>query len=429
MGGEILRWLRCEMDTCRLWYHESCVFSLLHQDPQSMLFCPGPSRDRALMICPECIGQPENGFDNPTKQALKMFIRTFAEGKRKEIEKKSSTPCPSPLLSLLDTIDFQPLREEKYNGYDDDLVKSLLQNLHQCILDYDIEIQDAINHCTTPFAAPMHSPLAEWNVVEPHCILVAGKPWFDTSSVKSKRHAQHAPITAALRTMLGTPPDEPLSISSDIQSITYSQVHTGIISWFVFDIIDNQIDIHRLPNMKSARSMMTAVASAGESSKCPHILFSHESTDKYSGWPGQGRPILQEVQLRTWYKSEFQQALLSHADSFKKWLENFMKPLTKDFDYNSQCHACRRSIIEDTFRLWSYLKSLQGRLIIIQPGIGDTFDAKLHEAYDREGIELGVRQARGRKILWILCRGFQYDEDDGIDIPRRFTNKAQVVVQ
>jgi hypothetical protein len=150
----------------------------------------------------------------------------------------------------------------------------------------------------------------------------------------------------------------------------------------------------------------------------------------FLGWPGQGRHLLQEVQLRTWYKSEFEQALLLDGERFKQCLEAFIKPLTKDFDTaNSWLDANRRNILEITLRLWSYLRSLQGRLVMIQPVIGQPFDSNLHEAYDQEGVQLDLGRSIGRKTLWVLCRGFQYKEDDDIVGTRVLTIKARVIVE
>jgi len=107
-----------------------------------------------------------------------------------------------------------------------------------------------------------------------------------------------------------------------------------------------------------------------------------------------------------------------------------MKPLTRDFDsINSWSDDSRRNIIEITIRLWSYLQSLQGKLVMIQPAIEDNFDSKLHEAYDQEGLQLDVGKNPKRKILWILCRGFQYEEDDGIKGTPLLIIKAWVIVQ
>jgi len=66
---------------------------------------------------------------------------------------------------------------------------------------------------------------------------------------------------------------------------------------------------------------------------------------------------------------------------------------------------------------------------MIQPAIQDTFDSKLHEAYDQEGLQLDLENSLKRKILWVLCRGFRYEDDDGIEGTRMLTIKARVIVQ
>jgi len=159
-----------------------------------------------------------------------------------------------------------------------------------------------------------------------------------------------------------------------------------------------------------------------------YVLTIYEPTKPFLGWPGKGRHVLQEVQLRTWYKSEFQRTLLLNGERFKQRLEAFLKPLTKDFDRINSWSDGRGNIIETTLRLWSYLQSLQGRLVMIQPAIGDPFDSKLHEAYDQEGSQLDLGKNSKKKIMWILCRGFQFEEG-GMEDPLVLTIKARVVVQ
>ena len=132
--------------------------------------------------------------------------------------------------------------------------------------------------------------------------------------------------------------------------------------------------------------------------------------------------------MRTWYKSEFQQTLQLNEERFKQRLEAFLKPLTKDFDRINSWSDGRANIIEIALRLWSYLQSLQGRLIIIQPAIEDPFDSKLHEAYDQEGLQQDLGKNSKKRILWVLCRGFQYEED-GMEEARVLTIKARVVIQ
>jgi hypothetical protein len=241
-----------------------------------MLFCPGPSSDRAIFICPKCIDQPEKGYDKAVYQAMKAFTSTYETVKRQEIEKESSTECPIHILSSLEDMDFELAREEKYNGLDDNLVNSLVRNLHQSIFDSDIEIQGDIDRFVAISNIPTQTPLAAWQLVDVNSTVASGQPWFHTDEVGGKRPTRHAHITTALRTMLGIPDGDRLRIASDLTSLTFSQVHTGLVSWFVFDVIDNRIDLYGLPNMTSMRAMMTAVASTGEASKWCFVLTIYE---------------------------------------------------------------------------------------------------------------------------------------------------------
>jgi len=157
-------------------------------------------------------------------------------------------------------------------------------------------------------------------------------------------------------------------------------------------------------------------------------LFRH-LTDECLEWPTKGRHLLREVRLRTWHKSEFQKNLLSNRDVFILKLESFLEPLTKDIDkIQLPSSEGLANIIDVVLPLWAYLQSLHGRLIIIQPSIGSIFDPNIHEAYDQDGLQHFPQKTSKKKILWILCRGFRYEEEAVEDV-RILTVKARVVLQ
>ena len=133
--------------------------------------------------------------------------------------------------------------------------------------------------------------------------------------------------------------------------------------------------------------------------------------------------------MRTWYKPDFQLTLLSKVESFEKHIAAFLKPLTRSIR-NKSFSKARRNIIEITLRLWSYLQSLRGKVVLIQPAIQDVFDSKMPRPYDQDGLQLDMRNSRDEKILWVLCRGFRYEEDEVVDSSRSrtLTVKAQVIV-
>jgi len=89
--------------------------------------------------------------------------------------------------------------------------------------------------------------------------------------------------------------------------------------------------------------------------------------------------------------------------------------------------SVQKKIINCTIRLWSYLQALGGKFEHIYPSIGRHFDPALHEPYDTEGLEyLGPR--KDLKIVWVLCRGFQFKEF-GVEGPILAKEKARVIVQ
>jgi hypothetical protein len=198
---------------------------------------------------------------------VKALLKTYESEKIPSVEEDASTGEPTHILSALDDIDFELVRQEKYNGFDNNVVNSLVRNLHQAIFDYDIEMQDTVVRSVAFSSIPTQTPLAKWQLVDVHSSVAIGRPWFDTDEAGGKRPTCHASITTALRTMLGIPDGDSLSIASNLTNLTHSQVHIGIVSWFAFDIIDNRFDIFSLPNMKAMRAMMTAVVSTGEASK------------------------------------------------------------------------------------------------------------------------------------------------------------------
>ncbi|KAG4433575.1 hypothetical protein IFR05_010944 [Cadophora sp. M221] len=394
LAGAKIAWVQCQIKACELWYHLSCLFLLLHQEkprePQSMVFYPASSLEIIKFVCPKCADQQRKGCDKAVREATrKAFLDTFEVTKKQDIEEISSTEGSTHILAALDDIEFEPAREERYSDFDDSLVNSLVRNLQQAIFDYDIEIESTIDRYGAISDSPSQTPLATWELVDAHSSAALGQHWFE---VGGKRATHHEPITAALRSILGIPSGDSLRIATNLEHLTRSQ------------------DMYALPNMKSMRAMMAGVASAGE-----------------ARWPGQGVRLLQEVQLRTWYKSDFQQTLLSNVESFEITMAAFLQPLTK-FEGNKSLSNARRNIIEITLRLWSYLQSLRGKVVLIQPAIEDVFDPKLHKPYDQEGSQLDMRKSRDKKILWVLCRGFRYEEDDEMDSIRTLTVKAHVVV-
>lgn len=274
LAGAKIAWVQCQIKACELWYHLSCLFLLLHQEklrePQSMVFYPASSRQINKFVCPKCVDQQRKGCDKAVREATrKAFLNTFEVTKKQDIEEISSTEGSTHILAALDDIEFEPAREERYSDFDDSLVNSLVRNLQQAIFDYDIEIESTIDRYGAISDSPSQTPLATWELVDAHSSVALGQHWFE---VGGKRATHHEPITTALRSILGIPSGDSLRIAANLEHLTRSQVHTSLVSWFVFDVIDNRQDMYALSNMKSMRAMMAGVASAGEASNCA-LLF------------------------------------------------------------------------------------------------------------------------------------------------------------
>jgi hypothetical protein len=141
-----------------------------------------------------------------------------------------------------------------------------------------------------------------------------------------------------------------------------------------------------------------------------------------------GHHVLREVNLRTWYKGQFQNAMLLDEGNLMHRMEDYLQPLTKNFEKISRWSHHGADVLEQTLKLWSYLQSLRGKLVIICPAIGDTFDSRQHEAYNKEGQDAPPDKHVKKRILWVLRRGFQLNEDS-IDGSRLLTVKAHVFLE
>jgi hypothetical protein len=140
-----------------------------------------------------------------------------------------------------------------------------------------------------------------------------------------------------------------------------------------------------------------------------------------------GQQVLREIQLRTWHKEQFRQAVIENselqADLIQR-LEDFLRPLTGEKIYIPPRSPMRATIVKKTIELWLYLKAIGGSMILCHPVIGDKFDKNVHEepnADDEQKID-----SDQRNISWVLRRGFHLEEDGSDGTRRRMTVKALV---
>jgi len=142
-------------------------------------------------------------------------------------------------------VELWPAREERYQCCDQSQVK----DLHKSISEYDLEIWETIKQFgDIKDRDIIENPLNSWNSFDNRMSIIAGQQWFEVEGEITNLSQSHLPITASLRRMQNT-----LRISPRFKALSFSQVHTGFISWFVFDVLGNKIDLYDLPRMKLMR--------------------------------------------------------------------------------------------------------------------------------------------------------------------------------
>ena len=160
-------------------------------------------------------------------------------------------------------------REEKFQGFEQKIIMSLLQEIDEAVYNYDREIcwtKDLLRDGDNSY---IENPLKEWQKIDTGHELSEGSEWFQLHDYTNIASTSHQPITAALKLLLSTPNYQTLVISSGLEKITFSQVHMSLVYWFILDILADKRSIYELPNMKPLRAMMSAAANFGDASKCP----------------------------------------------------------------------------------------------------------------------------------------------------------------
>ncbi|KAF4624697.1 hypothetical protein G7Y89_g13473 [Cudoniella acicularis] len=424
-----LGWVECEISSCKSWFHVACLLTC--NETRRMLFSPSNQLKDSIFICYNCLDRSETENSEEISSAVSRFLQALEKiglpTRRENIEAKL---CPEPISqhkgapwtegyqqpsgSLEEeshNITFELASQERYQGFEETIIRNLIRQIHEAIFNYDFEVRVAAERfeVTTNEDLRFRNPLAAWEFVDPGKNSEAGHPWFELDAADRKHPMAHAPITAVLRSMLRSPSNVPLDIDLDMQSLTFSQVHIGLITWFVFDILNNKIDLYNLPNMGPLRAMRSAVFSAAG-----------------ARWPGSAIHLLREVELRTWEKPEFERQVLLNEKMFHRKLEDFLEPLTKQYRIGHFSNA-RFDVIVHSLRLWSYLQPLGGMLTMIEPKIGEIFDSADQDAYDTKGTQQFPTKGSQERIRWILSRGFQYEESN-LHEPRTCKVKARVVI-
>jgi hypothetical protein len=160
---------------------------------------------------------------------------------------------------------FEPARMEKYQGFDTDEVKGLVQKIDDSISYLDHEVRKSIERYGDTDEKATSYPLGVWRRIDRSAKELSGQLWYNVKSTNTC--PGHTPLTAALRELLGIRGGQALKIRPGLGSIEYSRVLRSLVSWFVFDVIDDKLHLYESLNMNSMRAMMTAVHNFGNESK------------------------------------------------------------------------------------------------------------------------------------------------------------------
>jgi hypothetical protein len=114
--------------------------------------------------------------------------------------------------------------------------------------------------------------------------------------------------------------------------------------------------------------------------------------------------------LRVLHKREWKEALLeSSYREFADRLLKFLEPITKIFrDVECPLQKQRDIVVKEVTELWSYLQSLRGKLELINPARGETFNFDEHDVFDDLGSRIEPWKAENKKVFLVRCPGLRW---------------------
>jgi hypothetical protein len=140
--------------------------------------------------------------------------------------------------------------------------------------------------------------------------------------------------------------------------------------------------------------------------------------------------VLRECQLRLWHECKFQEAVNLNRDNFGAKLLKFLEPMTELFRivFCPLSIAQLGEVIDDMIKVWSYLQSLRGKLVMIHPSREDEFDRIVHDAIDENWSLIEPREASGKRVLFVMRRGIRWYSDVDADGKPDLIIKAKVLL-
>lgn len=151
-------------------------------------------------------------------------------------------------------------KEDKFKGFEEDIITGLLSSIDSIVRDYSDESHGARQYYRGgENESYIDNPLKEWHVVDPGYKLTEGCEWSSIDDCAQTEHpTEHRSITAALRQLLKVAQGQKLIMPSEMEEITFSQLHMALVNWFIFDILGSKRDLYEFEKTKLPGSSLLA---------------------------------------------------------------------------------------------------------------------------------------------------------------------------
>ncbi|KAL2069421.1 hypothetical protein VTL71DRAFT_14100 [Oculimacula yallundae] len=400
--------VQCELLECGTWWHISCLAAGQNIMPQKFIWIAQPTaqcirdKDGPYFVCPTCYpisgaiytdGELSKILPSlrvktpiPTSPAVDTTRHPLQQGLVTTQTVQSSDTEGTMVTDQAIKWPFQASNNTDFRGYNGAVMDPLMRELTRSIEGYNREISDIIERFSrTP---EYHTELlSEWSRVDGHCLDTEGITWYIADH---QRHSEagHAPLTSALREMLGTPNGQTLVINPIYRNIDFSQLHTTFVWSFVMDVLGRKLDLCELPNMNWLETTRWAALDLAKSQ-----------------WEANADDVLREFMLRVWSRQEFKEDLKRNKNWLTLRFEQFLEPLTSGLPTISLYSHHKDLLIETLVDLWSYFWSLQGDFVVIKPEIGAKFDPSRYEKKIPDSPE---RLSSDCFVTWVVRNGLEY---------------------
>jgi hypothetical protein len=167
---------------------------------------------------------------------------------------------------------FLPSTDVRFRGCGEDTVKELFLSLNESFFKLWVRVRHNIQCAQSSEVSNLKrgkclKKLSGWQRLHPNFKKSVRKTAGVESVIKGQDHLGSLPISIALRKLLKVPLDDELSIDSRLETVSLPNVHASLVSWFVFDILEDKHSFNNQPFMVPLEWAMKTQRDFGQSSK------------------------------------------------------------------------------------------------------------------------------------------------------------------